>query len=173
MHAPTAPSRYQVFVGVDIAATTATAVWLAPDCQPPHPITIPQTTAGYAKLHQHLLALGYPAPTILVVLEATGTYWVTLATNLAQADFAIAVINPGYPLGEAHAFAKALLKRNKTDPIDAHTLAHLGAVLQPAVWTPPPPCSPNSTSTWCSGMRWSTSARRCATNGTRSSSNPS
>ncbi len=138
MQPPTAPSTYQVFVGVDIAATTATAVWLSPACQPPRPITIPQTTAGYAKLHQHLLALGYPAPTILVVLEATGTYWVTLATNLAQADFAIAVINPGYPLGEAHAFAKALLKRNKTDPIDAHTLAHLGAVLQPAVWTPPP-----------------------------------
>ena len=62
----------------------------------------------------------------------------TLATSLAQAGFAVAVINPGYRLGEAHAFAKALLKRNKTDPIDAHTLAHLAAVLQPAVWIPPP-----------------------------------
>jgi transposase len=131
---PTAPSTYQVFVGVDIAATTATAVWLSPACPPPRPITIPQTTAGYAKLHQHLLALGYPAATILVVLEATGTYWITLAMSLAQADFAVAVINPA----QAHAFAKALLKRNKTDPIDAHTLAHLAAVLQPAVWTPPP-----------------------------------
>ena len=111
MHAPTVPSRYQVFVGVDIAATTATAVWLAPDCQPPRPITIPQTTSGYAQLHQHLLALGYPAPTILVVLEATGTYWVTLATTLAQAarkllHIAWAVATKGQPF-DPHYHARA------------------------------------------------------------------
>lgn len=31
-----------------------------------------------------------------------------------------------------------MLKRAKTDAIDAQTLAHLAAVLQPHAWTPPP-----------------------------------
>lgn len=34
--------------------------------------------------------------------------------------------------------AKALLKRAKTDAIDAQTLTQLAALLQPAVWNPPP-----------------------------------
>jgi transposase len=32
----------------------------------------------------------------------------------------------------------ALLKRAKTDAIDAQTLSHLAHLLQPAPWTPPP-----------------------------------
>src|SRR5438034_7728060 len=67
-------------------------------------------------------------------MEATGTYWMALATPLVQAGFAVAVINPA----QAHAFAKALLKRAKTDVIDAQTLTQLAALLQPAPWTPPP-----------------------------------
>jgi transposase len=68
-------------------------------------------------------------------MEATGSYWITLATSLHQAGYAVSVINPA----QAHAFAKALLKRAKTDAIDAQTLTQLAALLQPAPWTPPPP----------------------------------
>jgi transposase len=57
-----------------------------------------------------------------------------LATSLIAAGFAVSVINPA----QAHDFAKALLKRSKTDAIDAQTLAELGARLQPRRWTPPP-----------------------------------
>jgi transposase len=46
-------------------------------------------------------------------------------------------IPPG-TLWVPHDFAKALLKRSKTDAIDAQTLAELGARLQPDVWSPPP-----------------------------------
>ena len=46
-----------------------------------------------------------------------------LAKSLSEAGFAVSVINPA----QAHAFAKALLKRSKTDAIDAQTLAELGA----------------------------------------------
>jgi len=46
----------------------------------------------------------------------------------------VSVINPA----QAHHFAKALLKRAKTDAIDAQTLAQLASLLQPALWTPPP-----------------------------------
>lgn len=44
------------------------------------------------------------------------------------------MINPK----QAHDFAQALLQRAKTDAIDAHTLARLAALLEPAPWTPPP-----------------------------------
>jgi transposase len=53
---------------------------------------------------------------------------------LVQAGFALSVIHPT----QASAFAKALLKRNKTDAIDAQTLTQLAALLQPEVWIPPP-----------------------------------
>jgi transposase len=85
-------------------------------------------------LQQHLQATGVPPAATLIVLEATGSYWITLATTLHHAGYAISVINPA----QAHHFAKALLKRAKTDAIDATTLAQLAALLQPASWTPPP-----------------------------------
>jgi hypothetical protein len=40
---------------------------------------------------------------------------------------------------QAHQFAKALLKRAKTDAIDVQTLAQLAMVSQPEPWTLPPP----------------------------------
>lgn len=67
-------------------------------------------------------------------MEATGSYWITLATVLAEAHFAVIVINPA----QARDFAKALLKRAKTDAFDAQVLAELGARLRPEPWTPPP-----------------------------------
>ncbi len=85
-------------------------------------------------LGQRLLASGHSAAEILVVMEATGAYWLSLATALVAQGFAVSVINPA----QAHHFAKALLRRAKTDAIDAQTLAQLAALLQPAPWTPPP-----------------------------------
>ncbi len=134
--APTVPvSPYHLFVGVDIAAATATVAWLVPGGAPARPITIEQTPAGFAALERRLLATGHAPGAILVAMEATGSYWITLATSLVQAGFAVSVVNPA----QAHHFAKALLKRAKTDAIDAQTLAQLAALLQPAPWAPPPP----------------------------------
>lgn len=129
---------YQLFVGVDIAATTAAVSWRSAEGRPSRPLSFDQKPQGYTALQHQLLATGCAPASILVVLEATGTYWLSLATTLAQAGFAISVINPS----QAHAFAKALLKRAKTDAIDAQTLAELGARLQPACWTPPPAIYP-------------------------------
>jgi transposase len=44
------------------------------------------------------------------------------------------VVNPR----QAHHFAKAQLRRAKTDALDARDLAQLAAALRPAPWTPPP-----------------------------------
>jgi transposase len=134
MAAPLPSPAYRLFVGVDIAAATATVAWLLPGAPITRPITIEQTPFGIAQLHARLQATGIAQNDTLVVLEATGSYWITLATTLHQAGYAVSVINPM----QAHHFAKALLKRAKTDAIDAQTLTQLAAQLQPARWIPPP-----------------------------------
>jgi len=131
---PSPAPCYDLFVGIDIAATTASVAWMASDRKVSRALTIDQTPQGFTSLQQSLLTTGHLAQSILVVMEATGSYWMTLATTLAQAGFAVSVINPA----QAHHFAKALLKRAKTDAIDAQTLAQLAALLRPAVWNPPP-----------------------------------
>ena len=72
-----------------------------------------------------LLAFGLEPASILMVMEATASYWMSLATTLSQAGFAVSVSNPA----QAHHFAKAHLKRAKTDALDAQTLAELAQAL--------------------------------------------
>ena len=127
-------SHYRLFVGIDIAAMTCAVSWMALQAQPTRAITIKQSPAGFAELERQLLAIEPDPRAVLIVMEATGTYWMRLASSLSEAGFAVSIINPA----QAHAFAKALLKRSKTDAIDAQTLAELGARLQPERWSPPP-----------------------------------
>jgi len=125
---------YRLFVGIDIAATTFTAAWMPTGATPTAPVTHPQRSAGFASFQRQLAATGVLPAATLMVLEATGSYWVALAVTLHTAGYAVSVINPL----QAHHFAKAQLRRAKTDPLDARNLAHLAAALRPAVWTPPP-----------------------------------
>jgi transposase len=94
---------YQLFVGIDVSAATFTVSWMAPTGRPSRPITIEQTAQGYIFLQHQLCANGISPQAILIVLEATGSYWITLATTLAEVGFAVCVINPA----QAHDFAKA------------------------------------------------------------------
>jgi transposase len=126
---------YTLFVGVDIAAQTATVATQRPGTKASRSFTIDQTPEGYTSLLHQLRVSGSLPGQVLVVMEATGSYWISLATRLVHEGFAVSVINPA----QAHHFAKALLKRAKTDAIDAQTLAQLAMVLQPEPWTPPPP----------------------------------
>jgi transposase len=130
----TPASPYELFVGVDIAATSAKASWIRPGEAITRAITLEQTPQGFRLLQQRLLATGQPPERVLIVMEATGSYWMNMALTLTQAGFRVSVINPA----QAHHFARALLKRAKTDAIDAQTLAQVAAHLQPAPWTPPP-----------------------------------
>lgn len=132
---PLPASAYRLFVGVDIAARTAVAAWILPGKPITCPRTIEQSASGFASLQADLLATGVAPAQILVVLEATGSYWLNLALTFRQSGFIVSVINPT----QAHDFAKALLKRAKTDAIDAQTLAQLAERLQPPPWNPPPP----------------------------------
>src|SRR5215217_6147421 len=127
-------AAYRLYVGVDVAAETFVAAWLAPGGRPGAPVAGAQTPAGFAALQHRLQATGSPPAATLTVLEATGNYWVALAVALHEAGYRVAVVNPR----QAHHFAKAQLRRAKTDALDAQDLARLAAALQPAPWTPPP-----------------------------------
>lgn len=72
--------------------------------------------AGIAELSERLLKL---APR-LVAVEATGGFETVVAAGLAAAALPIVVVNPA----QVRAFAQALGKRAKTDPIDAAVIAH-------------------------------------------------
>src|SRR3954454_17330525 len=127
-------AAYQLYVGIDVAAETFVAAWLAPGGKATAPFTREQSPAGFAALQRRLQGPTSPPAATLVVLEATGNYWVALAVTLHEAGHRVAVVNPR----QAHHFAKAQLRRAKTDALDARDLAQLGAALQPAPWTPPP-----------------------------------
>jgi transposase len=112
---------YSVFVGIDVSAQSAHAVYIAPTGEMSEPFVIPQTRSGMAALQNMLLATGYEVAGMPVVMEATGVYWMKLAVYLHGAGFSVSVVNPA----QAHYFARALLQRNKTDRIDARLLAQL------------------------------------------------
>jgi transposase len=56
----------------------------------------------------------------MVAIEATGGFEAVVAAGLAGAGLPVVVVNPA----QVRAFAQALGKRAKTDPIDAAVIAH-------------------------------------------------
>ena len=130
-------AAYQLYVGIDIAADTFAAAWLTSSDTPSTPVTGEQSPAGYTALQRRFQATGVAPTATLIVLEATGNYWVGLAVALHEAGYRVAVVNPR----QAHHFAKAQLRRAKTDALDARDLAQLAAALRPAPWSPPPAVS--------------------------------
>jgi transposase len=63
----------------------------------------------------------------LVAVEATGGFETVVAAGLAGANLPIVVVNPA----QVRAFAQALGKRAKTDPIDAAVIAHFAEATNP------------------------------------------
>ena len=69
-----------------------------------------------------------------VVMEATGVYWQTSAFGLHEQGFKVSVVNPA----QVKYFARSILRRGKTDSMDAELLAHYAMTMQPALWQPAP-----------------------------------
>jgi transposase len=87
-------AAYQNYLGIDIAAETFAAAWAAPGGVGASPVTFAQTPLGFAALQRRLQATAVLSAATLVVLEATGNYWVALALALHEAGCRVAVINP-------------------------------------------------------------------------------
>jgi len=125
--------QYLLFAGVDIAATSFTAAWTRNGSAHERARTFAQTPDGFAAFQAALARSGVDPSKTLIVLEATGSYWVTLAVTLHQPGYALSIVNPAH----AHAFARSLPRRAKTDLLDAHVLTQFAAERQPSPWTPP------------------------------------
>lgn len=70
-----------------------------------------------------------PLAPAAVAVEATGGYETVVAASLAAAGLAVVVVNPA----QVRAFAQALGKRAKTDPIDAGVIAHFVEATKPEI----------------------------------------
>ncbi|MCD9027101.1 transposase [Luteimonas sp. BDR2-5] len=105
-------------VGIDVAKATL-SIYVLPHKQ--H-LTLPNTAAGHAQLLEHIN--GQAVDNLL--LEATGGYERALMRALSQAGLAVTRVNPR----RARAFAEALGKIAKTDPIDAQVLAHMAGLVK-------------------------------------------
>ena len=70
-----------------------------------------------------------------VIMEATGIYHEQAAMALSDAGVMVSIVNPA----QAKDFGRSLAVRTKTDGVDSFVLARYGALLKPAVWTPPAP----------------------------------
>ena len=84
---------------------------------------VDRTGAGIEDLAERLKKL---APRIVAV-EATGGFETVVAAGLAAAGLPVVVVNPT----QVRAFARALGKRAKTDPIDAAVIAHFVEATKP------------------------------------------
>ena len=125
-----AKPTYSLFCGIDIAAKTFTAAFCIPGDheEPSKAANFKQTPQDFEALKNYLLKSDFPANQILIIMEATGNYWVELAIYLHNANFAVSVINPS----RLHGFAKSLLLKAKNDELDAQTLARLALAHKPA-----------------------------------------
>jgi transposase len=77
---------------------------------------VERTGAGVSDLAERLKTLG---PRVIAI-EATGGFETVVAAGLASACLPVVIVNPA----QVRAFAQALGKRAKTDPIDAAVIAH-------------------------------------------------
>jgi len=90
---------------LDVAANTASLV----------PFHLPRDHVGLADLVERLKPLGAER----IAVEATGGFETVVVAALAAAGLPVVVVNPA----QVRAFALALGKRAKTDPIDAAVIA--------------------------------------------------
>jgi transposase len=108
-----------VIVGIDVSKDRLD-IALRPSGEA---FTVTRNAAGLEELVRRLNAL---APQ-LVAMEATGGFEAVVAASLAAAKLPLVVVNPA----QIRAFAKALGKRAKTDPIDAAVIAHFAEAIGP------------------------------------------
>lgn len=72
---------------------------------------------------------------VRVCMEATGSYFESVAEALVDAGYRVSVVNPA----QIKAYSASLLARAKTDAIDARIIALFCRANDPSAWEPPTP----------------------------------
>lgn len=89
--------------------------------------------AGYESLLKWAEKQQLLFPTTQVVMEATGVYWEGLAIFCHEQGFKVSIVNPA----QVKAYSKTILRRGKTDSMDADLIAKFGLNIKPRIWEPP------------------------------------
>ena len=113
-------SNPESFVGIDVAKGWLDVAWLTGET-----LRIDHAEKAIAVLVERLRS----QPPALVVMEATGGLETGVASALAAAGLAVAVVNPR----QVRDYAKACGRLAKTDRIDALILAAFAAAIRPQV----------------------------------------
>ena len=119
-------------LGMDVAKAKLDVALQRPDGRIRSKV-VANTDAGFAELHAWLTR--HDATGAQVCMEATGTDWEAVAAVLADAGYAVSVVNPA----RIKAYSAARQVRTKTDAVDARLIADFCARQRPPLWTPPPP----------------------------------
>lgn len=112
--------EHSAFVGIDVSKAFLD-VHVRPTGES---FRVAYDDAGLATLIERLTAL----VGAMIVLEATGGYEVAVAATLANAGFAVAVVNPR----QIRDFARASGQLAKTDTLDARVIALFGESVRPS-----------------------------------------
>jgi transposase len=108
-----------IYVGIDVSKERLD-VAIRPEGDS---FAVSRTGAGIDELIERLKNFSIR----LVAIEATGGFETVVAAGLAGASLPVVVVNPA----QVRAFAQALGKRAKTDPIDAAVIAHFAEATKP------------------------------------------
>lgn len=127
-------SSYPSVVGIDIAAHSAAVADTSNGSAFGSVFEVEQKAAGWQQLVKTLQQRDHQPGSTLVVMEATGTYWMQLAAFLHGAGYAVSVVNPA----DVKRFGQMRHQYAKTDALDARLLAAYGYLIQPDCWAPPP-----------------------------------
>jgi transposase len=109
-------------IGIDVSRDRLDVAANSPSMAAFH---VPRDHGGLADLVERLKPLGAER----IAIEATGGFETVVAAALAAAGLPVVVVNPA----QVRAFAQALGKRAKTDPIDAAVIARFAEATRPDV----------------------------------------
>ena len=123
--------QVQAYVGIDVSKKTLD-VCLIQGSGKIYPHIFSNNQAGYKALISWVRKES--TETICFCMEATGTFYVALATFLNEANEFVSVVNPAnIKYSGPHGAS------NKTDKADAKKIAFYAKHYQPARWAPPSP----------------------------------
>ncbi len=125
-------SRYQLYVGVHIAAKTFVATWAAGPATALKAVSFAQGEDGFTAFLEQLAATGAAPTATLVAMEATG-----LLGRACRRPASGPLRRERPQPCQVALFARSLPRRGKADPLDAQLLLRFAAERQPAPWSPP------------------------------------
>jgi transposase len=109
-----------LYIGIDVSKDRLDVAANTPSIAPFH---VPRDHGGLADLVERLK----PLQAERIAIEATGGFETVVTAALAAAGLPVVIVNPA----QVRAFAQALGKRAKTDPIDAAVIARFAEATRP------------------------------------------